>query len=433
MRRGAPAAQPQKPPREIAGICRLMPPSADSTMQRSRFEGRFLSKLSKIDRNDIESFLGHLVREKNFLEVIFNSLADGIVVLRPNLEVMYTNDSALDLLGLANRRRIIGERIGDLVPHPAFRELIARFAIQREPVSAAQIEMPAQPPQWVEVSIIPLDADAGEAAGSVIMVLRDATHARAMEEGRRRAERASAFATLAAGLAHEIKNPLNSLQIHAQLLQRALREPPSRRKKLDWQRLSQSSDIIVDEIRRLSNAVNDFLTAVRPTRPLMQRGNINTHMDRIAAMMRPEAEQRGIDLRVLLDHDIPTAQFDPAQMTQAVVNLLKNAFEAVAGCSNPVVELRTKLDDARYVISISDNGHGIPEDQLRRIFEPYFTTKETGTGLGLAIVSRIVEEHGGRLDMESQPNEGTVVSMTFPLDSRPVRLLETSSPPPEQT
>ncbi|MCX7717695.1 MAG: ATP-binding protein [Candidatus Sumerlaeaceae bacterium] len=398
-------------------------------MQRHNFEGRFLSKLSKIDRKDIESFLGHLVREKNFLEVIFNSLADGIVVLRPSLEVMYTNDAALELLNLTNRRRIIGERISELVPQAEFRDLVARFAIQREPVSGIQLEMPVQPPRWVDVSIIPLDADAGQVAGSVIMVLRDATQAREMEEGRRRAERASAFATLAAGLAHEIKNPLNSLQIHAQLLQRALRDPHSRGKKIDWPRLAQSSDIIVDEIRRLSRVVNEFLTAVRPTRPLIQRGNINTHMERIVAMMRPEAEERGIALRVVLDHEIPPVDFDPAQMTQAVVNLLKNAFEAVSGRPDPTVELRTRLDEASFIIRIADNGPGIPEDHLRRILEPYFTTKETGTGLGLAIVSRIVEEHGGRLDMASKPGEGTAVSMIFPLETRPVRLLETATSP----
>ncbi|MBX7246489.1 MAG: PAS domain-containing protein [Candidatus Sumerlaeaceae bacterium] len=393
-------------------------------MRKANFEGKFLSKLSKIDKQDIEGFLGHLVREKSFLEIIFNAMMDGVVVLRPSLEILYINDAAMELLNLAGRRRIVGNRIHEVFENRDLTELLTRFAIGRQPVQDVEVELSTPEPRWVAVSIIPLEADQGQAAGGAVVILRDASAARENEETRRRAERANTMATLAAGLAHEIKNPLNSLQIHAQLLQRALKDEKSRSKKSDRDRLMQASDIIVEEIQRLGHVVDEFLTAVRPTKPLFQRANINTHVERVGTMMRPEVESRGTRLTLSLDHDIPTVEFDPNQITQALLNLIKNSLDAVEGREDARIQIRTMLADSGYLISVSDNGRGIPEEQLKLILEPYYTTKFSGTGLGLAIVSRIVEEHGGKLDILSQPDKGTVITLAFPLETRPVRLLD---------
>jgi two-component system sporulation sensor kinase A len=174
--------------------------------------------------------------------------------------------------------------------------------------------------------------------------------------------------------------------------------------------------------------VNDFLSAVRPTRPLFQKANINNHVGRVAETIRPEAESRGVSLALNLDHDIPPVDFDPNQITQALLNLLKNSLEALEGSPAPAIELRTALEDSGYLIRVIDNGLGIPESEMKKILEPYFTTKFSGTGLGLAIVSRIVEEHRGTLEVLSGPGKGTCATMRFPLESRPVRLLEGTPP-----
>lgn len=397
------------------------------------FEGKFLSKLTKIDKQEIESFLSHLVTEKNFLEIIFNALLDGVVVLRPDLCVIYTNNAAIDLLSLNTKRRIVGERVTDLCPNTQFREVIARFALQRRAVANSEFELGANPTRIVSMSIIPLAADTGHAEGSVIMILNDVTEAKLNEEQRRKAERAITLATLAAGIAHEVKNPLNSLQIHAQLLKRALHEPSGRRgKKGDMSRITQSSDIILEEIERLGRVVNDFLAAVRPTRPMFEHASINTIVERVAATVRPELDQHGILLRTLLDRDLPEAEFDPNQMTQALLNLVKNAIDAVSVRDNPEIEMRTSIADKEFRVEVRDNGRGIPQEDLQKIFEPYFTTKFSGTGLGLAIVSRIVEEHQGRMEVYSKEEIGTAIMLHFPLEARPVRLLEAyESGPPE--
>jgi len=407
------------------------------------FEDRFLSKLPKIDRQEIEAFLSSLVREKHFLHIVFNALLDGILVLRPNLEVLFVNDVAIELLGINPRRKVVGERIGNLVSLAGFNELVTRFALQRERITHAELEPATSSDRALQISFLPLEGDATQHARSSIMIVHDVTVARVAAEEKRKAERATTLATLTAGLAHEIKNPLNSLQIHAQLLQRGLKDPKAR--KTDKARLEQSLDIILEEIRRLSGVVDDFLSAVRPTRPLVKLSDINRLVERAGETVRPEAESRGVILSVRLDHDIPSVEVDPNQVQQALLNLLKNALEALtsdpttdrsygAGCltNRPSgtcrVEMRTELRGDHFDIHVADNGPGIPEDDLRKILEPYFTTKFSGTGLGLAIVSRIVEEHGGRLNIHSQPAQGTVITLSFPLDSRPVKLLEDDPP-----
>ncbi|PKO18918.1 hypothetical protein CVU37_05985 [candidate division BRC1 bacterium HGW-BRC1-1] len=391
--------------------------------QKGGFESRFLSKLSIIDRTDIQNFLSHLVKEKNFLEIIFNALLDGVLVLRPSLEVMYLNNTAMEMLGITNRRRVVDVRITDLVSNEEFRELTTRFAVRRDHRVDATIPIGTPPTRMLRVTIIPLEADKDNANGSVVMMLHDATETEKLEEQRRRADRATAFTTLAAGLAHEIKNPLNSLQIHAQLLQRALREAKRPRGRMDTSRAEESSEIILEEIRRLDHVVNLFLDAVRPTRPMAEPTDINKLIDHVVATLRPEAEAANVELTFAPDHELPRMHVDSNQVTQAVINLVKNGLDAVEHAVNPRVEIRTGTGDDTWFIRVADNGVGIPADERGKIFEPYFTTKVKGTGLGLVIVSRIVEEHGGTLDLWTEAGKGTVVTLSFPALERPVRLL----------
>ena len=387
------------------------------------FEGRVISKLSVIDPGDIQTFLTHLVREKNFLEIVFNTLLDGVVVLRPSLEVMHINNTASDMLGIGQRKRMVGARITELSKNSDFRELVARFALQREPQTNVLMALSDGTDRRVRVSIIPLEADKGSNDGSVIIILHDVTEAEKLEEQRRRADRATAFTTLAAGLAHEIKNPLNSLLIHAQLLNRALKEHKcSARGRMD-QRVGESSEIILEEIHRLTRVVNVFLEAVRPTIPRSEPTDVNRLVERVVATLEAEAGARGVELRFVADHELPPADVDSTQISQAVMNLLANAIDAAEGRPDPRVEVRTGMSENVWYVRVSDNGTGIHEENLQKVLEPYFTTKHHGTGLGLVIVSRIVEEHGGTMGIFSVPDGGTVVNLNFPAHTRPVRLL----------
>jgi signal transduction histidine kinase len=388
---------------------------------------KFIKKIAKADEQQAEAILTAILREKRFLATIFDALADGVLVIRANLDLVFANATAWKLLGIFPPQKYVGRRFTDLPLPDDITKPVARFVLEQTEETSFQLELAGEAPRWLQVSLRHFEFDgAGDTQKLVMILLRDVTAWYQAEEQRRRAEYWKQMATFAAGLAHEIKNPLNSLQIHAQLLQRALQQKTKRSRSAQWSRPLQSCDIIVEEIARLARVVNEFLAAVRPSRPLFQRANINYHIERVVATFRPEAEARGVQLHLTLDYEIPPVDFDPNQITQVLLNLLKNALEALDGCENPTIEVATELEEDHYIIRIRDNGRGIAADDLSRIHEPFFTTKAKGTGLGLAIVSRIVEEHAGRVEIHSDLNRGTTVLLRFPLVQRPVRLLETT-------
>jgi signal transduction histidine kinase len=384
-----------------------------------------LSRLSAVDPLQFEAILRKKFQDRDFLAAIFDALVDGIIVLNPSLEVVLANAAAVKLLNVQRGQGLVGMRLGKLPLDDTVRKLISRYMLGEDRETSLEVELPGAEPTWLHISLHPLRATREDDGEQLLLVqLRDTTAWHQAEEQRRRAEYWKQMATLAAGLAHEIKNPLNSLQIHAQLLQRALHQKAKRSRSLEMQRQLQSIDIIVEEIARLGRVVNEFLSAVRPGRPMLQRANVNYHVERVVETFRPEAESRGVQLVLKLDYEIPPVEFDPNQLTQVLLNLLKNALEALTDTPDPFIEIRTELCENHYAISISDNGHGISADVLARVKEPFFTTKATGTGLGLAVVSRIVEEHGGLIDIRSDLRHGTTVTLRFPLDGRPLRLLE---------
>jgi signal transduction histidine kinase len=281
----------------------------------------------------------------------------------------------------------------------------------------------------------------------VILTVRDITAVTREQEERQRQRQIATMATQSAGLAHEIKNPLNSLLLHAQLLRQYISElSVSRRKKQgpDRERMLASASVIVDEIVRLNAKVNQFMAAVRPTSPKLEPVRLHELIHRVAEIVRPEVEAAGIELVTMADHELPVVQAESAQLIQVVQNLIKNSIEAIVQdrqchhavlseddqdgpatvVTHPRIEIRAELAGEGVALSVRDNGPGIPEAYLPRILEPYFTSKEMGTGLGLNIVSRIVEEHGGRLNVATRPVvDGTVMTVWLPTASRPVRKL----------
>ncbi|AXA37376.1 MAG: GHKL domain-containing protein [Candidatus Hydrogenedentota bacterium] len=396
-------------------------------MNSRQSSDRLLDKLPKMSEEQLRTVVESLRRKDHLWQQLFDALVDGVVVINSSLNVLYANRAAREMLRWDAHKLTTKQRLPNLLPVGELASLVTRFALEPKPFTGVEIELPGPEPRWISVSILAVEKDLdNQEETRFVLVMHDTTELHRVEAERQRAERAMTLATLAAGLAHEIKNPLNSLQIHAQLLQRALRERAKKsRKPAEWSRPLQSCDIIVEEIARLSNVVNQFLAAVRPTRPLFQRANINYHIERVLETIRPEIETKGIRLDVRLDHEIPPHDFDPQQMTQVLLNILKNAMEAVEGCENPTISVRTALEDAGwYRISISDNGVGIPNEEVKaRLFEAYYTTKPTGTGLGLAIVRRVIEDHGGEVWIDNNTSgRGSMVVMRFPLAS-PVRRL----------
>jgi signal transduction histidine kinase len=220
-----------------------------------------------------------------------------------------------------------------------------------------------------------------------------------------RAERLAAVGTLAAGLAHEVRNPLNSALLQLQVLERRMD-----RGETNPDSLRPVTGLVRDEIRRLEVLVNDFLSFVHP-RPLeLQPTALADLCGEVAAFYGPEAAAAGVEIRTELAPTLPPVQADPQRLRQVLANLARNAVEAMAG--GGVLTLRTRAVPAHVVIDVEDTGPGFPDETP--IFDAFFTTKPKGTGLGLAIVHRIVSDHGGTVQVRSRPGQ-TCFTVSLPV------------------
>jgi two-component system, sporulation sensor kinase E len=257
-------------------------------------------------------------------------------------------------------------------------------------------------------------------AGQVghVMILRDITESRRTAQEAIESERLNALTLLAAGVAHEIGNPLNSLHIHLQLMERKVQELDHNAKA----ELQQSIDVARSEVRRLDSIVTQFLRAIRPSQPRLHTENVNAIVEEAVRFFTPEIQDRDMVVEQELRADLPLLQLVRGQMKQALYNVIKNSLEAMK--RHGTLRIRTDLDDTHVMVSFVDTGGGMSAENLGRVFEPYFTTKPSGTGLGLLIVRRIVREHGGELFIESSQDKGLTLTIRLPYIEKRIRMLE---------
>jgi two-component system, NtrC family, sensor histidine kinase HydH len=219
---------------------------------------------------------------------------------------------------------------------------------------------------------------------------------------------------LLARLAHEIRNPLSSLDIHVQLLAEDLAHLTPR----ITERTSNRLEIIRGEIHRLEALVEQFLRLARPSELDLQEVRPAEVLQRVCALLRAEATARGIEIVAQTDPDLPPLKADPGQLTQALVNLVINAIQAVERNGRIRITAFCPPETGTLVITVGDSGPGIPPERQAAVFEPFFTTKVEGSGLGLWIVQQIVTAHGGRVTVGRAPEGGAALSLAIPLEAK---------------
>jgi len=213
--------------------------------------------------------------------------------------------------------------------------------------------------------------------------------------------------TLAAGVAHEVRNPLNSVQINLSILEQELADVLPNRQAHVFAVLAK----IAGEIKRLDDFVSEFLRFARPPRLNVERLAVRPLLIDLIAFMTPECSKKGVSLELELGGP-DTAWVDGFQLKQAVLNLVLNALQALPASGHVVI--RTAGDKRTLVVAVSDDGEGMSPETREKAFTPFFTTREEGTGLGLPLVRRIVEQHGGSVELESTAGQGTTVTLAFP-------------------
>jgi two-component system, sporulation sensor kinase E len=409
---------------------------------KAGFLEKLIERLGRIGPEEVQNYFLRLAQEKGFLETVFNAIHEGIIVTDSSGRVTYLNDAACKLFGL-EATDAIGKRLDERVrgldweslTHsggPLSRDIeifypenrfinfyIVPLMIEhREDVTGVTDSGRVAPKP--DDSDMPKSTTPASIAGQVghVMILRDITESRRTAQQTIESERLNALTLLAAGVAHEIGNPLNSLHIHLQLMERKAQELDRNEKG----ELQQSIDVARSEVRRLDSIVTQFLRAIRPSRPQLRPENVNTIVEEAVRFFTPEIQDRDIVVEQELRADLPLLQLDREQMKQAFYNVIKNSLEAMR--RHGTLRIRTDLDDTYVIVSFVDTGGGMSAENLSRVFEPYFTTKPSGTGLGLLIVRRIVREHGGELSIESNQGRGLTLTIRLPYIEKRIRMLE---------
>ena len=413
-------------------------------MQRTSVFNKTVSqRLDKLSSAQIQRVFSNLSAERDLLLSIIDSVPTGIVIVDKNFRLLFANKGMQHRLPISTRIEEILDGKKKLY------EYITDFEIKsflknchEKNLSNVGEEFSVKTGEdtvrFMAISINPL-VNAEELSGSVILV-RDITEKRNQEILLRQMENLSSLTNLAAGVAHEIKNPLGAISIHIQLLQKAIRSARQGDGVLpDEKFVEKYLDVVNEEIDNLNEIVVNFLFAVRPVKANLELLNPNALLEKIIDFFAPEFSGKNIQVRTEFCESEVRVLLDPKLFREVVVNIAQNSIAAieekfgkkiavakndsgVKGFRGEFV-LRTATEDDKFFILINDDGNGMSQKTLEHIFEPYYTTKASGTGLGMTTVYKIIKEFSGDIRVKSREGVGTAFVITLPIPQTQTRLL----------
>lgn len=346
-----------------------------------------------------------LINIQDYTQSILRSITAGVLTVGPDGEVTTVNIAAERLLGIPEDE-IAQRPIGSLFADNAGLDLdVARVLEGRIPKIVRETTLVTRGEKSIhaQVSMSRMRDIEGQVLGAVITV-EDMSEVRALTDQLIRADRLAAMGELTAGVAHEVRNPLGVIRASVQLLEEAQCDPA---------RITDATRVIKQEIDRLDRVIKALLDFGRPSKPTLMAANMQDVLDDVLMFTRRFASQS--DVEILADYSprLPLVRADADQMKQVFVNLISNAVQAMEGTGGRILVSAT-TDGSAVTISVADTGPGIPPEDVEKVFDPFFSTRDEGTGLGLTIVHRIIDEHGGHIDVSSTKGRGTKFNVTLP-------------------
>jgi two-component system, sporulation sensor kinase E len=404
-----------------------------STNTKSSFIDKVLGRLHRLDPDGLQTVVQRLARQRSILETLFNTIEDGVIVVDNHARIAYLNRAAARFLGVSETVAE-GVDVTRLLPQVKWDRIAEMDRVGGHAGIRQEFEMDYPRSGFFRLYAAPLDGDSTGSSG-VALVLHDATEARRQTSEVVETERLKAISLLAASVAHEVGNPLNALHIHLQLMERELvrlRKAGGGKKSVlaHVDRLGEYLSVSLGEISRLDYVITGFLQKMRPTPPRLEPTSLNDVIQETLLVLKPEIDNRGLQVKLKLAAIEPPGLFDPSQIKQLLLNLLKNAMQATT--KGGTLALATGNTQNDVWMSVADTGSGIPSDLLSQIFQPFYSTKSDGTGLGLMIVDRILRAHRGRVDVQSVVGKGTTFTVWLPrADRSPLMLPQSVSGGPK--
>lgn len=401
---------------------------------------RISQKVDKLSKEQILELFDDVIDENTSYKSIINSLSSGILILDNKFILQRNNtiaESRLPFKGrLADAKKseypiwtyIDDEDIASFLENCAKKQITNSSEEFSTITSGGSI-------RFVSITISPLVHEY-KFNGSII-IIRDITEKKNQEVLMHRMENLANLTNLAAGMAHEIKNPLGAISIHIQLIQKAIKKARENQDVLPGKKFVEDHiDVVNEEIEHLNKQVMHFLTAVRPVKATLELKDPDKILSDLVVFLKPEFNKSGIKMNFDPSGKSQRIMLDEKLFREVFINLSQNSIAAIKAkypeckensCINenvePMFSIQSSLEDNKIVIKISDNGCGMSEETLSKIFEPYYTTKANGTGLGMTMVYKIVKEFSGDILVDSTENVGTTFTLSFPIPQKDTKLL----------
>jgi signal transduction histidine kinase len=379
-------------------------------MRKEKHIEEIVSKFSAEERRDV---FRHL-RNADFFHDVFNNIREGIIIFDRALRIEFANFAGREMLGLSEDFK--SQKISLYLKGMDWKAFLLRSQKVAENVSRREIEISYPRRKILLFYIVPHDAD----KGTFVAIFHDVTELSDKRTEKIEEEKNNMVSLLAAGVAHEIGNPLNSIGIHLQLLERKLSE----KKKTNKGELELLS-ISKKEVSRLELIIKGFLQALRIDKPVFSKLDIKRILVESLNFMKPEVENKLINVNCDFANSVPPAKGDENQIKQVFYNIIKNAIQSMP--EGGTLDITCDASDESALISFRDSGRGIAPELIDKIFNPYFSTKAGGSGLGLMIVERIIREHSGNISIDSSPEKGTRFTVEIPFFDKKVKLLPVSN------
>ena len=370
---------------------------------KKSFTDRFIERVDAIDGSSLQAYLLRLSKDKGFFATILNAIDEGILVVDRTLLIRYHNAKAKELLGLpANLSRV---RLSHFIRNLDWHGILQENSDGWTRLVREEVEISYPDRRILKLYLAPQELN-GESCALVI--LSDVTAERRRSQAEMEESTAKAVSLLAAGVAHEIGNPLNSLYLNLQIIEAELAEMAN-------PQLADTAEMVntcIAEVERLDNIIHQFLHAIRPGQPQLEPLGIDVVVGETISFMQQEFELRGV--KVILDfaEAIPAVLGDAAQLKQAFYNILKNSVQSMS--SGGTIKISCSYDANYLNLTFADTGCGVTAEQLNSMFDPFKTFKVGGSGLGMMIIQRILNEHGALFSISSDPGEGFTFAIRFP-------------------